>query len=136
METGGGGILGRVGERVLSWLVFGLIVLAGVGIWALGPDGRAALWSGIWRTTAWLLIVAALPWIGRLFVRRVLDAGTNWAGVVWLVGLLLADIIAAVLLMTAWPMSGWGWFAVVAVVAAVGTYNFLVTEYLADQAGG
>jgi hypothetical protein len=33
------------------------------------------------------------------------------------------------------PGDGWSWFACLGAIAVVGTYNYLVTEYLADMAG-
>jgi hypothetical protein len=136
METTGGGILGRLGERALTWIGLALLVLVGITIWRMGPEGRAALWSGIWRTTAWVVIAAALPWSGKLFIRRILEAGTNWAGAGLLAGLLVVDLVAGRLLMTGWPGSFWTWVAALGVLAIAGTYNYLVTEYLSDMAGG
>lgn len=132
----GTGILGRVGERVLSWIALALIVAGGVAIWQMGPAARGAIWSGIWRTTAWVVFAAAVPWASRLVIRRVMEAGTNWAAVALLGALLVLDIVAALVLMTAWPSGGWGWMACLGALALVGTYNYLVTEYLAQTAGG
>lgn len=131
-----GGILGRVGERVLSWIALGLLVFAGIAIWQMGPETRGAIWGGIWRSVAWVLIAAAAPWAARLFIRRVLEQGTNWAGVVLLAALLGIDLVAGLLLITAWPASGWGWTACLAALAVAATYNYLVIEYLAQMAGG
>jgi len=133
-------MLGRVGERLLGWIGFlialGLVALLGVAIWRMGPDGRAALWAGIWRTALWLGIAAALPWVTRLLIRRLLEVGSNWAGVILLGCLTAADLVAGLVLMKGWPSGGWGWVASLAALAAAGTYNYLVTEYLAQQAGG
>lgn len=131
-----GGLLSRVGERVLSFLAIALLVGVGVAIWQMGPEMRAAIWSGIWRTAAWLLIAAAAPWSARLLIRRVLETGTNWAGFGLLAALVVLDLVAALLLMTGWPAGFWGWAASLALLGLAGTYNYLVTEYLADQAGG
>jgi hypothetical protein len=38
--------------------------------------------------------------------------------------------------MTGWPASFWGWGAALAALAVAGTYNYLVTEYLAEMSGG
>jgi hypothetical protein len=84
----------------------------------------------------WVVIVAAVPWSAKLFIRRILEAGTNWAAVGLLGGLMAVDVIAALLLMTGWPGSVWSWLAAIGVLAVVGTYNYLVTEYLSEMAGG
>jgi hypothetical protein len=136
METTGSGILGRLGERVLTWVVLGLLIFLGIAIWRMDPATRAAIWSAIWRTVTWVAIAAAVPWSGKLFIRRILEAGTNWAAVGLLGGLMAVDVIAALLLMTGWPGSVWSWLAGIGVLAVVGTYNYLVTEYLSEMAGG
>lgn len=129
-------MLGRIAERVLSWLALAAVVAAGIGIWQMGPDARGAVWSGIWRTLVWLTVVAALPWTAQLFIQRLLDVGANWAGGMLLAALLLVDVLAGVLLLAGWPDGFWAWLLVLAVLGAAGAYNYLVTEYLAEQAGG
>jgi uncharacterized membrane protein YhaH (DUF805 family) len=134
MEGSTGGILGRLSEKVLGWIALGLLIALGFAIYQMGEDGRAALWSGIWRTIAWLLFVAALPWVTKLFIRRLLDAGTNWAGAALIGGYIVVDAVFGLILLGGWPGGGWGWVASLAALAVAGTYNFLVSEYLADQA--
>ena len=134
METSGG-ILARIGERILSWIALALLIGAGVGIYMMGPDGRAAVLSGIWRSALWLVIAAMLPWSARLFVTRIADAGSNWAPLALLAGYTLVDVLCGVVLLTAWPASGWAWFAALAAVGVAGAYNYLVCEYLAEQSG-
>lgn len=136
MEVSKGGILSRVSERVISFIAIGFLILLGVAIWQMDPATRGAIWSAIWRTGVWLVIAAAIPWSARLFISRILEMGTNWASVGLLAGLLVLDLIAAALLMTGWPSGGWGWVAALAALAVAGTYNYLVTEYLAFKAGG
>jgi hypothetical protein len=136
MESPGGGILGRLGEKVLGYVALGLIAVAGVALYKMGPEGRAALWNGFWRTAVWIGIAAGLPWVARLFVTRLLELGTNWAGVVLLAALTLVDGVAGVILMSGWPSGGWGWTAAIAALAVAGLYNYLVAEYLSEQAGG
>jgi hypothetical protein len=225
METSGG-ILGRLGEKVLGWIALALLILIGVAIWRMDPVLRTAIWQGAWRTVFWIIIAAALPWSGRFFIRRVLDFGSNWAGVGLLAALTVVDLGAGLLLlsgcdatvearrlavaseaeerpqqeaqsMPSLPPSadatgvvrqkladvaegaagvaeraaerlrgandgkaseveqnataaesetaagesegghgGWFWFACLAALALAGTYNYLVTEYLAEMAGG
>lgn len=131
-----GGILARVGEHLLKWVGFLAIIALALGIYFMGSSGRAALWAAIWRTTAWLVFVAALPWLSRLFIRRLLEVGSNAAGAGLLAGLIAADILVGALLLTAWPGGFWSWLAAIAAVAVAGAYNYLVAEYLAEQAGG
>ena len=130
------GIAGRLVEKILGWVALGLLVALGFAIYKLGPEGRQMVWNGIWRTLVWVVIAAALPWSARFFMRRVLEFGSNWAGFVLLAVFLLVDIVVGLVLLQRWPSSGWGWVAGLAAVAIAGTYNFLVAEYLSEQAGG
>ncbi|MEW6253417.1 MAG: hypothetical protein AB1716_22470, partial [Planctomycetota bacterium] len=139
METNTGrmlGILGRLGDKVLTLIAVALVGLGAYAVYRMGPEGRGAIWFFVTRSVIWTLIVVALPWSARLFVRRILAVGSNWAGVALLAVFTVIDAIAGLLLMGAWPGSGWGWLAALAALAAAGTYNYLVTEYLAEQAGG
>ena len=136
MESPGGGILGRLTERVLSLIALGLVVLCAVALYRMEPQTRQAIWAGIWRTAVWLVIAAGLPWITRLFIGRLLECGSNWAGVVLLAVLVLVDAVAGMVLLAGWPSGGWGWIAAVAALAVAGLYNYLVAEYLSQQAGG
>jgi len=136
MENGGSsGVLGRLAEKTLGWIILGLLLFVGYMIYQMPAETKRAIWEGIWRTIVWLVIAAAIPWSARLYIRRVLEVGSNWAAVGLLAGLLLIDLIAAWLLMTGWPSSAWGWAAGLGALAAAGTYNYLVTEYLAEMAG-
>jgi len=130
------GILSRLAEKVLGWLALGLLIGLGVALWQMGPERRAALWSAIWRSGVWLVLAAALPWATRLFLRRILALGSNWAGVALLAGLALVDLVAGLVLMGGWPSSGWGWVASVTALGLAASYNYLVVEYLAEQLGG
>lgn len=136
MEVQSGGILFRLGEKVLGWIALALIVAAGIAIWQMPAETKSAILSGAWRSLVWLVIVAVLPWTARLFIGRVLEAGTNWAGLALIGGYVLADIIVGWVLMTGWPSGGWGWMAVLTALGIAGLYNYLVTEYLAEMAGG
>lgn len=133
METSGG-ILGRLGEKVLGWVALALIVLTAIGIWQMGPERRGAILEGIWHTVLWLVIVAAVPWSATLFMKRLLEIGENWVGMVLLAALFVVDVLAGLFLMTGWPSGMWGWTAVIAALGVAGTYNYLVTAYLADMA--
>lgn len=134
METSSGGILGRLGEKVLGWIALALIVLAAIGIWQMGPERRGAILAGVWHTLMWLVIVAAVPWLANLFIKRLLEIGENWVGLVLLAAFFVVDLVAGYLLMTGWPSGMWSWTAVVAALGVAGTYNYLVVEYLADMA--
>ncbi len=136
METTGGGILGKLGDKLLTLIGLALLILVGISLWRMGPDGRVALWNGIWRTAVWLALAATVPWISRLFITKVLEFGSNWPGVVLIGVVTLVDLIAGRLLMQGWPSGGWGWTLSLAALALAGAYNYLVTEYLAEQTGG
>ncbi len=129
-------MLSRLGEKVLGFIALGLLVGIGIAIWQMGPGGRAAVWAGIWKTIAWLALAAALPWIVRVFVTRLLAIGSNWAGIGVLAALVVVDLAAGLALLGGWPAGGWGWLASLAALAVAATYNFLVVEYLAEQYGG
>lgn len=135
MESSGSTMVGRIFERVASWVALALLIGLGVAIWQMPGDTKAAIWSGFWRTTIWLALVAAIPWSAQLFIGRVLDAGTNWAGVVLISAFVVLDVIIGIVLMSAWPASGWAWFATLVALALAGTYNYLVAAYLADTRG-
>jgi len=131
-----GGIMGRLAERVLSLIALAFVVLCAVALYRMEPQTRQAIWAGIWRTVVWVVIAASLPWITRLFVTRILEIGSNWAGVGLLAVLVLVDAVVGVVLMKGWPSGGWGWIAALAALAVAGLYNYLVAEYLSQQAGG
>lgn len=136
METTGGGILGRLGEKVLGWIALALVIMLGIAIWQMGPEMRGRIWGGIWRTAVWLVIAGALPWTARFFITRILELGSNRAGVVLLAAFVTVNAVAGLILMKGLPSGGWGWIAALAALAVAGTYNYLVTEYLSEQAGG
>jgi len=136
MDRPGGSLLGRVGERVLGYVALALLVLLGVALWRMGPEGRAALWSAIWRTSAWLIVVAVLPWVARLFIGRLLEIGSNWVGVALVGSLTMVDLVVGLILLGGLPSGGWAWVAGLVALAIAGTYNYLVAEYLAEQIGG
>ena len=135
METSEG-ILGRVAEHMLKWAGFALLALAGFALYQMGPSGRGVLWSFVWRLGLWLAVAAALPWVAQWFVRRLLSLSTNWAGAILIAALFVLDVVVGLLLKTSWPGGWWSWLGVVALLGAAGTYNYLVAEYLAEQAGG
>lgn len=126
------GIFGRLGEKILGWVALALLLFGAYAIYQMPGETKQAIWSGIWRTTVWFALAAALPWSAQLFLARVLAAGTNWAGVALLAGMFAVDLLLAALLMSAWPSGFWSWAAAMAALAVVGTYNYLVVEYLAD----
>lgn len=135
METTGGGMFARLGEKVLGWVALAIVALLAVAVYQMPAETKAAIWSGFWRTTVWVVIAAGLPWSAGLFIRRVAAAGTNWAGVGLIAAYLVLDLVAAALLMTGWPSGAWAWIASLGALALAGTYNYLVAEYLADTVG-
>lgn len=135
MEGSRFGILGRLFEKVLTWVVLALLIGLGIVLYTLGASGRQALMDGLWKTCVWCVVAAALPWSFQLFISRILEIGANWAGLVVLAAFLLVDVVAGVWLLGGAPHGVWLWIATLAVLAMVGTYNLLVTEYLSEQAG-
>lgn len=135
METSGG-FLGRVGERVVSWIALCLLILLGVALWRMQPETRTAIWENTWRTSVWLVLAAAIPWIGTVFMSRLLAVGSNWGGVLLLAAYFVLDLGFGIALLRGWPAGGWSWFAALAALGVAGTYNYLVSEYLAERAGG
>lgn len=131
METPGG-ILSRLSEKVLGWVALAVVVLIAIAIYQMPAATKSAIWSGLWRSTLWVALVAALPWLGRLVIRRLVQTGTNWAGVALIGGFTLAQALLGMLLMTSWPSGGWGWFVAIGALALATIYNFLVADYLAD----
>lgn len=133
METAGG-MLSRLIERTIGWVILAALIGLGVLIWQMSPETRSAILSGIWRSTAWLLLALATPWAAALFIGRILSAGTNAAAAALLAGLSLVNILTGVMLLTGWPSGAWRWSAAVAALVGAGTYNFLVAQYLAERA--
>lgn len=133
MESPGLGMLGRVGEKVLGYIALALLVLGGIAIYQVPAETKGAIWSGVWRTAAWLVFSAVWPWVTWLFIRRIAELGTNLAGLVLVGGLLVGNLIVAALLMTGWPAGAWSWLLGLTLLALAGTYNYLVAEYLAEN---
>ena len=130
------GLFSKLGDKILTVVAVALVGLGAYALYAMGQPGRAALWAGIWHTVAWLVIAAGLPWSAKTVIRRILAVGSNWAGIALIAGYTLVDLIAGRLLMGGWPGSGWSWLFALAALGVAGSYNYLVTEYLAEQAGG
>ena len=63
-----------------------------------------------------------------------MDVSASWAAFGRVGVLVLLDIIAGLVLKD-FPGGGWSWFFNLSALAVAGTYNYLVTEYLADQTG-
>jgi hypothetical protein len=120
---------------VLSLVALALVVLGGIALYRMDPHTRQAIWAGIWRTALWVVIAGGLPWVARFFIRRLLEFGSNWAGVALLAGFTLVDAAVGLLLINGWPSGGWGWVASLSALALAGLYNYLVAEYLSEQAG-
>lgn len=133
MEVPGGGMVGRLAEKVIGWVALGGLVFLGIAIYQMPGETKAAIWSGIWRSAAWLVAAAAIPWSATLFIRRILEIGSNWAGLGLVAAFCVLDVVVALVLMTGWPDSGWAWAATLGALGLAGTYNFLVAEYLAER---
>ena len=81
MEVPGGGILGRLSEKVIGYIALAIVVLVGIAIYQMPAETKGVIWSGIWRTIVWVLLAAGVPWSAALFIRRITEINTNWAGV-------------------------------------------------------
>lgn len=136
MDPTGNTLLGRFLDHIVGWIGFLLVALGVLALWQIGPDGRGALLSGLGRSAFWLAVVVALPWSAWWYIHRLLEVGSNWAGLALLVGLTSIDILLGVVLLTAWPASFWLWLVVLCLVGAAAAYNYLVAEYLAQRGGG
>lgn len=130
------GILGGVAERVLSAIAFVVLIGIGWSIYQMPAATKHAILAGIWYTALWVILVAALPWSTKLFVRRLLELGTNWAGLALIAGFTLVDLVVGAVFLGGLPAGGWSWLASLGAIAVAATYNYLVAEYLAEMAGG
>lgn len=130
------GILGGVTERVLAAVAFALVLFVAYWIYQIPASDKAFIWSVIWRSGMWVALAGVAPWSVKFFIKVLLEQGTNWAGVAAIAGLTFIDIVIGFFLLTGWPASGWTWFAILAALGIMTTYNYLVTEYLAEMAGG
>jgi hypothetical protein len=129
------GILGGVTERVLSGVAFVVVIAIAWSIYQMPGETKTAILAGVWSSILWVVIAAALPWSAKMFITRILELGNNWAGVALIGGFTLFDLVLGLIFMGGLPGDGWSWFACLGAIAVVGTYNYLVTEYLADMAG-
>ncbi|MBI5863217.1 MAG: hypothetical protein HZB38_01635 [Planctomycetes bacterium] len=128
-------MLSRLTERILGWVGLAVVVLVGIAIYQMPAETKSAIWSGFWRSLVWLAVAAAVPWSAALYIRRVVEFGSNAAGVLLVAGLSVVDVVAGIVLMSEWPSGGWSWAAAIGAVGVAGTYNYLVAEYLAERAG-
>ena len=135
METTGGGMLARLSEKAFGWVILAGIVALGFAIYQMPSETKWTIWNGIWKSIVWVVLAAGLPWSARLFLSKVAEFGSNWAGVVLLGVFVTIDLVVGLLLMGGLPSGGWGWTAALAALLLAGTYNYLVTEYLADTVG-
>lgn len=129
-------MLGRLGEKVIGWIALGLLVLLGYGIYRMGPEGRGAVMSATGNTIFWIVLVAALPWTTRVAIKRLVEIGENWVGLVLLAVFTLIDLGVGMYLIGGWPTGMWGWLASIAAIGIAGSYNYLVCEYVAERYGG
>jgi hypothetical protein len=130
------GILGRLLDKIMTAVVALSVVGIGIALWQMGPDARATLWAGIWKTLAWVVFAAAAPWSSALIMRRLLSLGSNWAGVGLLAALILTDVLAGLWLLGGMPTGFWPWAVCLTALAAACAYNYLVSEYLAERSIG
>ena len=132
----GSGILGRLGEKVLGWIAFGLLALGAYGVYSLGPQGRGAIAAAAGRIAMFVGLVVVLPWFTRFFIKRLLAIGENWVGLALIAGLTLIDLFVGLWLLGGLPSGFWGWLICLTILGLLATYNFFVCEYLAETLGG
>jgi len=136
-EGGDQSMFGTAGKYI-GGKVLTAILVAGV-LWTSyyfykNPEKLETLWDSIKASLVWLGFVAALPW-GLFFVPPlVVKADSNPAAAGMLAGYLILDI-----LMAFWLAGGlfggvlvWGLAILGFLLAAV--YNFMVCDFLAEQA--
>src|SRR5262245_15326531 len=98
METTGGGMLARLSEKALGWVILAGIVALGFAIYQMPSETKWTIWNGIWKSIVWVVLAAALPWSARLFLSKVLEFGSNWAGFVLLGVFVTIDVVVGLLL--------------------------------------
>ncbi len=138
-------ILADIGKFVGSKVATALIILAALagGVWCYQhPEEVKAFGHVVKLTLLWVVVAAALPWSGYVFMGPLLrfqasQLSTNGAaalsiaiiGAYWLIDVVFAFYLAD------WGVSGtFTWIVLLLGFLAAGTYNFVICESLARQA--
>ena len=123
-----------VGGKVLTAV---LVVTSGlilIWYWQLPPEQKDAIWSGLRNSLVWIAFAAAVPWAFYFVPPILVRADSNLVSALGLFGYLLIDALALFWL-AGWHVSGTlAWMIVLLAMACAAIYDFLVCEYLAQQA--
>jgi hypothetical protein len=102
--------------------------------------GTAEYWkvwmqsTGGWaRLFTWLGIVAALPWLLALLVKKVVELENNAAAAAVLIGFTAVGAASAWALQGMGPDGTMGWVVLGIATVAAGLYNFAVCEWMASR---
>ena len=125
-----------IGGKVVGGFVFLAVVVAAIAFYQAGPEGREAFFDASGKIIAWILIVAAGPWVLFGVVAKVARMDSNAAGA------LLVTIVTGVELLGLWWLFNFGvgggvavgFFVVGALLAAA--YNLLACDLIADRLVG
>ncbi|MEX0321467.1 MAG: hypothetical protein AB3N63_04870 [Puniceicoccaceae bacterium] len=104
------------------------------GTWKPGLiDALRTPIPGWLRLLAWILIVAALPWITQPIIHKAVEAKSNQTSALLVGGYTLAAVILAALLM-GFSLQGVGsWALFVAAVSGAGGYSWWACEQVAKE---
>lgn len=128
------GTVGKyIGGKVLTAILVACVLWTSYYFYK-NPEALETLWGSTKASLVWLGFAAVLPW-GLFFVPPlVAKADSNSAAAAMLAGYLVLDILMAFWL-AEWSFGGvlvWGIAILGFLLAAV--YNFMVCDYLAEQA--
>ena len=122
-----------IGGKVLTAILVASVLLISYYFYK-NPEKLETLWESTKASLVWLGFVAVLPW-GLFFVPPlVIKSESNAAAAGMLLGYVALDILMAFWL-AEWSIQGvlvWGLLVLGFLLA--GVYNFLVCEFLAEQA--
>jgi hypothetical protein len=122
-----------IGGKVLTAILVACVLWTSYYFYK-NPEALETLWGSNKASLVWLGFAAVLPW-GLFFVPPlVAKADSNSAAAAMLAGYLVLDILMAFWL-AEWSFGGvlvWGIAILGFLLAAV--YNFMVCDYLAEQA--
>ena len=122
-----------IGGKVLTAVLVACVLLTSYYFYK-NPEKLETLWESTKASLVWVGFAAVLPW-GLFFVPpMVVKADSNAAAAGMLAGYLVLDILMAFWL-AGWSLGGvlvWGIAILGFLLAAV--YNFIVCDFLAEQA--
>jgi hypothetical protein len=128
-------LLKTITSKVVGGAVLLAVAAGGISWWRMDEASHRMLLSGTAKITAWLGVVALLPWVTFFFTTAVTRAESNMAG-----GLVVAGYTVAETALVAW-LFGWriagpaGWTFLLAGMLLAGVYNLLVCDWIAERFG-